>query len=154
MPMITDDEKSAISASMGMNHMRRRRGGYPVISPNGYRLEAVPESSVISVTEPLLLASADSGNAYSLDGQTARLDLPLRASLTAGWNITVKTTVPEYSRYVTVTGGEVGVGLVNFEGDVWDGIALIDSDALATITFNGASFDAVTIAGTVNGYWD
>ena len=112
------------------------------------------EDTVISVTEPLLLTNADSGKTYSLDSAIARLDIPLRATLTTGWNITVKTTVPEYARYATVTGGEVGVLLVNFEGDVWDGIALIDSDALATITFNGASFDAVAIAGTVNGYYD
>ena len=127
--------------------MRRRLIGFNIHAP-------AAETSVISVTEPLLLTDADSGNTYSLDSASACLYIPLRATLTTGWTITVKTTVPEYAKYATVTGGEVGVGLVNFEGDVWDGIALIDSDALATITFNGASFDAVTIAGTVNGYWD
>ena len=151
--MITDDEKSAISAQMGMNHMRHRRGGYPVISPNGYRLETT-ETSVISVTEPLTLTDADSGKTYSLDSVIARLDIPLRATLTTGWTIRVKTTVPEYNRYVTVTGGEVGVGLVNFEGDLLDGISMFSLDAKATITFNGMSFDAVAIAGTVKGYWD
>ena len=150
--MITDDEKSAISASMGMNHMRRRRGGYPVISPNGYRLEAVPESSVISVTEPLLLTSADSGNTYSLDSALARLDIPNRAALITGWNIAIQATVT--GRYVVVTGGEIGVGVVSFEGDPWDGIQLGSLDAQATITFDGGVFQAVAIAGTVTGYWD
>ena len=112
------------------------------------------ETEVISVTSPLALTNSDSGKTYSLDSAIARLDIPLRATLTAGWTITVKTTVPEYSRYVTVTGEEVGVGLVNFEGDPWDGIMMSSLDAKATITFNGMSFDAVAIAGTVKGYWD
>ena len=111
------------------------------------------ETEVISVTSPLALTNSDSGKTYSLDSAIARLDLPLRATLTAGWTITVKTTVPEYNRYAIVTGGEIGIGLVNFEADIWDGISL-NSDALATITFNGTSFDAVAIAGTVNGYWE
>ena len=149
--MITDDEKSAISASLGMNHMRRRRGGYPVISPNGYRLETT-ETSVISVTEHLLLTDADSGNTYSLDSAIARLDIPLRATLTSGWTITVQTTV--IGKYATVTGGEVGVGIVMLGGEGYDGISMDSLDARATITFNGESFDAVANAGTVNGYWD
>ena len=152
MPMITDDEKSAISASMGMNHMRRRRGGYPVISPNGYRLEAVPESSVISVTEPLLLTSADSGNTYSLDSALARLDLPLRATLTTGWTITVQTTV--IGKYATVTGGEVGAGIVMVGGDGYDGISMDSLDAQATIEYTGGLHEVSVLAGTVNGYWD
>ena len=151
--MITDDEKSAISASLGMNHMRRRRGGYPVISPNGYRLETT-ETSVISVTEPLLLTDADSGNTYSLDSAIARLDIPLRATLTTGWTIRVKTTVPEYNRYVTVTGEEVGIGLVMVGGDAYDGISMNSLDAQATIEFTGTLYEATTLAGTVNGYWD
>ena len=147
--MITDDEKSAISASLGMNHMRRRRGGYPVISPNGYRLETT-ESTVISVTEPLTLTDADSGNTYSLDGVTARLFIPLRTTLTTGWNISIQCTVT--STYAASV--ETGNGVVNFDGDSWDGISMDSLDAVATITFNGASFDAVAIAGTVNGYLD
>ena len=127
--------------------MRRRLIGFNIHAP-------ATETSVISVTEPLALTDADSGNTYSLDSTIARLDIPLRATLTTGWTITVKTTVPEYNRYVTVTGEEVGVGLMNFEGDPWDGIQLGSLDAVATITFNGASFDAVAIAGTVNGYLD
>ena len=127
--------------------MRRRLIGFNIHAP-------ATETSVISVTEPLRLTDADSGKTYSLDSAIARLDIPLRATLTTGWNITVKTTVPEYARYATVTGGEVGVLLVNFEGDVWDGITMFSLDAKATITFNGMSFDAVAIAGTVKGYLD
>ena len=110
------------------------------------------ETEVISVTEPLALTNADSGKTYSLDSAFARLDIPLRATLTTGWIITVKTTVPEYSRYVSSV--EVGDGVVNFEGDPWDGVSMDSLDARATITFNGVSFDAVAIAGTVSGYWD
>ena len=110
------------------------------------------EATVISVTEPLALTNADSGKTYSLDSAFARLDIPLRATLTTGWIITVKTTVPEYNRYVSSV--EVGDGVVNFEGDPWDGVSMDSLDARATITFNGVSFDAVAIAGTVSGYWD
>ena len=110
------------------------------------------ETEVISVTEPLALTNADSGKTYSLDSAFARLDIPLRATLTTGWIITVKTTVPEYNRYVSSV--EVGDGVVNFEGDPWDGVSMDSLDARATITFNGVSFDAVAIAGTVSGYWD
>ena len=147
--MITDDEKSAISASLGMNHMRRRRGGYPVISPNGYRLETT-ETSVISVTEPLLLTDADSGKTYSLDSAIARLFIPLRTTLTTGWNISIQCTVT--STYAASV--ETGDGVVNFDDDPWDGITMFSLDAKATITFNGMSFDAVAIAGTVKGYLD
>ena len=114
--------------------------------------KAKEEDTVISVTEPLLLTDADSGKTFSLDSYTARLDIPLRATLTTGWTITVKTTVPEYNRYVSSV--EVGDGVVNFEGDTWDGVSMDSLDARATITFNGVSFDAVAIAGTVSGYWD
>ena len=110
------------------------------------------EDTVISVTEPLLLTNADSGKTYSLDSAFARLDIPLRATLTAGWTITVKTTVPEYNRYVSSV--ELGDGVVNFEGDPCDGVSMDSLDSRATITFNGVSFDAVAIAGTVLGYWD
>ena len=149
MPMITDDEKSAISASLGMNHMRRRQGGYPVISPNGYRLETT-ESAVISVTEPLALTDADSGNTYSLDGIAARLDIPLRATLTTGWTITVQTTVT--GRYVTVTGAEVGLGIVWIDGDGCDGISMDSLDAQAIIRFTGTLHEVTVLAGTVNAY--
>ena len=114
--------------------------------------KAKEEDTVISVTEPLLLTDADSGKTFSLDYYTARLDIPLRATLTTGWTITVKTTVPEYNRFVSSV--EAGDGVVNFEGDPWDGVSMDSLDARATITFNGVSFDAVAIAGTVSGYWD
>ena len=149
--MITDDEKSAISASLGMNHMRRRRGGYPVISPNGYRLETT-ETSVISVTEHLLLTDADSGNTYSLDSAIARLDIPLRATLTSGWTITVQTTV--IGKYVTVTGEEVGAGIVMVGEDGCDGISMDSLDAQAIIRFTGTLHEVTVLAGTVNGYWE
>ena len=110
------------------------------------------ETEVISVTSPLALTNSDSGKTYSLDSAIARLDIPLRATLTTGWTITVKTTVPEYNRYVSSV--ETGDGVVNFDGDPWDGISMFSLDAKATITFNGMSFDAVAIAGTVKGYLD
>ena len=110
------------------------------------------EDTVISVTELLLLTDADNGKTYSLDSAIARVYIPARASLTTGWSITVKTTVPEYNRYVSSV--EVGDGVVNFEGDPWDGVSMDSLDAMATITFNGTSFDAVAIAGAVSGYWD
>ena len=114
--------------------------------------KAKEEDTVISVTEPLLLTDADSGKTFSLDSYTARLDIPLRATLTTGWTITVKTTVPEYNRYVSSV--EAGDGVVSFDGEPYDGISMDSLDAQATITFNGFSFDAVAIAGTVSGYWD
>ena len=110
------------------------------------------EMTDVSVTELLLLTDADSGKTFSLDSSIACLYISLRATLTTGWTITVKTTVPEYNRYVSSV--EVGDGVVNFEGDPWDGVSMDSLDARATITFNGVSFDAVAIAGTVSGYWD
>ena len=109
--------------------------------------------AVISVTEPLLLTNADSGKTYSLDSTIARLDIPLRASLTAGWTIRVQTTVPEYSRYVSVTGGEVGALIVMLGGDGYDGITMDSLDARATIEFTGGLHEVSVLAGTVNGYW-
>ena len=109
------------------------------------------ETTVISVTEVQILTSADSGNTYSLDDPGCRIALPLRASLTAGWTITVQCTVT--TRYVTVS-DPADVGSVSFEGDSWDGIQLDSLDAQATITFDGNAFQAVAIAGTVAGYLD
>ena len=112
------------------------------------------EDTVISVTEPLLLTNADSGKTYSLDSAIARLDIPLRASLTAGWTIRVQTTVPEYSRYVSVTGEEVGALIVMLGGDGYDGITMDSLDARATIEFTGGLHEVSVLAGTVNGYYD
>ena len=110
------------------------------------------EDTVISVTEPLLLTNADSGKTYSLDSVIARLDIPLRASLTAGWTIRVQTTV--IGRYATVTGGEVGALIVMLGEDGYDGISMDSLDAKATIEFTGFLFEANVLAGTVNGYLD
>ena len=112
------------------------------------------ETEVISVTEPLLLTNADSGKTYSLDSAFARLDIPLRASLTAGWTIRVQTTVPEYSRYVSVTGEEVGALIVMLGEDGYDGISMDSLDARATIEFTGGLHEVSVLAGTVNGYLD
>ena len=111
-----------------------------------------PAPHVISVTEPLALTDADNGNTYSLDGPIARLDLPLRASLTNGWTISVQCTVR--GRYAAVTGGEVGAGIVILGGDQYDGVSLDSIDASATITFNVSRHEVTVNAGTVNGYWD
>ena len=108
--------------------------------------------AVISVTEPLLLTNADSGKTYSLDSAFARLDIPLRASLTAGWTIRIQTTV--IGRFAAVTGGEVGVGIVMVGEDGYDGISMDSLDAQATIEYTGGLHEVSVLAGTVNGYWD
>ena len=125
--------------------MRRRLIGFNIHAP-------AAETSVISVTEPLLLTDADSGNTYSLDSVIAHLDIPLRATLTSGWTITVQTTVT--GRYVTVTGEEVGAGIVMVGGDEYDGISMDSLDAQATIEYTGGLHEVTVLAGTVNGYWD
>ena len=106
--------------------------------------------AVISVTESLHLTDADSGNTYSLDGANARIYIPLRAILTTGWNIAIQATVIGKCAVV----GPADYGAVNFGGEPCDGISMDSLDARATITFNGVSFDAVAIAGTVEGYLD
>ena len=110
------------------------------------------EDTVISVTGTLLLTNADSGKTYSLDSALARLDIPLRASLTAGWTIRIQTTV--IGRFAAVTGGEVGVGIVMVGGDGYDGISMDSLDAQATIEYTGGLHEVSVLAGTVNGYWD
>ena len=108
--------------------------------------------AVISVTEPILITSAEDGNTYSLDSVTARITLPLSSTLTTGWTITVQTTV--IGRYVIVKPAEVGIGLVMFGGDGVDGISMDSLDAKATITFNDGHLETNVLAGTVNGYLD
>ena len=108
--------------------------------------------AVISVTEPIALTNADSGKTFSLDGLTARLDIPLRATLTTGWTIRVQTTV--IGRYATVTGGEVGALIVMLGGDGYDGISMDSMDARATIEFTGGFHEVSVLAGTVNGHYD
>ena len=107
---------------------------------------------VISVTGPLALTDADSGKTYSLDSAFARLDIPLRATLTTGWTIRVQTTV--IGRYATVTGGEVGALIVMLGGDGYDGISMDSMDARATIEFTGGLHEVSVLAGTVNGHYD
>ena len=125
--------------------MRRRLIGFNIHAP-------AAETSVISVTEHLLLTDADSGNTYSLDSAIARLDIPLRATLTTGWIIRIQTTV--IGRFAAVTGGEVGVGIVMVGGDGYDGISMDSLDAQATIEYTGGLHEVSVLAGTVNGYWD
>ena len=125
--------------------MRRRLIGFNIHAP-------AAETSVISVTEPLLLTDADSGNTYSLDSATARITLPLSSTLTTGWTIRVQTTVA--GRYVVVKPAEIGLGIVMFGGDGVDGISMDSLDAQAIIEFTGTLYEATTLAGTVYGYWD
>ena len=108
--------------------------------------------AVISVTEPILITSAEDGNTYSLDSVTARITLPLSSTLTTGWTITVQTTV--IGRYIVVRPAEVGLDLVTVSGEPSDGISMDSLDAKATITFNDGLFETNVLAGTVNGYLD
>ena len=123
--------------------MRRRLIGFNIHAP-------AAETSVISVTEPILITSAEDGNTYSLDSATARITLPLSSTLTTGWTITVQTTVT--GKYVIVKPAEVGLGIVMFGGDGVDGISMDSLDAQATIEFTGTLYEATVLAGTVNGY--
>ena len=125
--------------------MRRRLIGFNIHAP-------AAETSVISVTEPILITSAEDGNTYSLDSATARITLPLSSTLTTGWTIRVKTTVA--GRYVVVKPAEIGLGIVMFGGDGVDGISMDSLDAQAIIEFTGTLYEATTLAGTVYGYWD
>ena len=108
--------------------------------------------AVISVTEPILITSAEDGNTYSLDSVTARITLPLSSTLTTGWTIRVQTTV--IGRYIVVRPAEVGLDLVTVSGEPSDGISMDSLDAKATIEFTGFFFEANVLAGTVNGYLD
>ena len=125
--------------------MRRRLIGFNIHAP-------AAETSVISVTEPILITSAEDGNTYSLDSAAARITLPLSSTLTTGWTIIVQTTVA--GRYVVVKPAEIGLGIVMFGGDGVDGISMDSLDAQATIEFTGTLYEATTLAGTVNGYLD
>ena len=108
------------------------------------------EETIISVTEPTHLEDADNGKTYSLDSAIARVFIPARVSLTTGWSITVQATVTS----TFAASMESGEGVVNFEGAPWDGVSMASLDAKVSITFNGTSFDAVAISGTVTGYLD
>ena len=125
--------------------MRRRLIGFNIHAP-------AAETSVISVTEPILITSAEDGNTYSLDSAAARITLPLSSTLTMGWTIRVQTTVA--GRYVVVKPAEIGLGIVMFGGDGVDGISMDSLDGQAIIRFTGTLYEATTLAGTVNGYLD
>ena len=125
--------------------MRRRLIGFNIHAP-------AAETSVISVTEPILITSAEDGNTYSLDSAAARITLPLSSTLTTGWTIRVKTTVA--GRYVVVKPAEIGLGIVMFGENEVDGISMDSLDAQAIIRFTGTLYEATTLAGTVNGYLD
>ncbi len=118
----------------------------------GFNIHAPQEeSAVISVTEPTILTSADTGKTYSLDGVTARVYFPLRASLTVGWTITVQCTVTMKAAFAI---WESGQGICALGGEPYDGVSLDTADAVATITYDGTYFQAVAVAGTVTGYLD
>ena len=125
--------------------MRRRLIGFNIHAP-------AAETSVISVTEPILITSAEDGNTYSLDSAAARITLPLSSTLTTGWTIIVQTTVA--GRYVVVKPAEIGLGIVMFGENEVDGISMDSLDAQAIIRFTGTLYEATTLAGTVNGYLD
>ena len=108
--------------------------------------------AVISVTEPILITSAEDGNTYSLDSVIARITLPLSSTLTTGWTIRVQTTV--IGKYIVVRPAEVGLGIVMFGGDGVDGIPMDSLDAKATIEYTEGLFEASVISGTVAGYLD
>ena len=119
----------------------------------GFNIHApAAETSVISVTEPILITSAEDGNTYSLDSAAARITLPLSSTLTTGWTIIVQTTVA--GRYVVVKPAEIGLGIVMFGENEVDGISMDSLDAQAIIRFTGTLYEATTLAGTVNGYLD
>ena len=123
--------------------MRRRLIGFNIHAP-------AAETSVISVTEPILITSAEDGNTYSLDSAAARITLPLSSTLTTGWTIIVQTTVA--GRYVVVKPAEIGLGIVMFGENEVDGISMDSLDAQATIKFTGTLYEVTVLAGTVNGY--
>ena len=117
-----------------------------------YTRTRAPTAGVISVTEPLSVTAADSGKTYSLDSATARIDLPARGDISAGWTITMQCTV--IGRYCVVQSGDVGAGALQFGGDDYDGILLDSLDATAGVTFSGTVYEITFASGTVTGYLD
>ena len=120
--------------------------------PHGFGLGKYTVSGVISVTAPLSVTAADSGKTYSLDSETARIDLPARGDISAGWTITMQCTV--IGRYCVVQSGDVGAGALQFGGDDYDGILLDSLDATAGVTFSGTIYEITFASGTVTGYLD
>ena len=117
-----------------------------------YTRTRAPTAGVISVTEPLSVTAANSGKTYSLDSATARIDLPARGDISAGWTITMQCTV--IGRYCVVQSGDVGAGALQFGGDDYDGILLDSLDATAGVTFSGTVYEITFASGTVTGYLD
>ena len=117
-----------------------------------YTMTRAPTAGVISVTAPLSVTAADSGKTYSLDSETARIDLPARGDISAGWTITMQCTV--IGRYCVVQSGDVGAGALQFGGDDYDGILLDSLDATAGVTFSGTIYEITFASGTVTGYLD
>lgn len=118
--------------------------------PHGFGLGKYTVSSAISVTAPLSVTAADSGKTYSLDSATARIDLPARGDISAGWTITMQCTVT--GRYCIVQPGDVGGGFFSYETNDYDGVSLESLDAVATVAYNGSQFVATAISGSVLGY--
>ena len=116
------------------------------------RRRTSPSSSVISVTEPLSVTAADSGKTYSLDGGVAVLILPLREDFPPIWEITVQCS--EAGFHVVVNSEDIGQGTMFYEETPYDGVTLASTDAVVTISFDGAYYQAVLVSGTVKGYMD
>ena len=117
-----------------------------------YTRTRAPTTGVISVTAPLSVTAADSGKTYSLDSATARIDLPARGDISAGWTITMQCTVT--GRYCIVQPSDVGEGFFSYESNDYDGVSLESLDSVATIAYNGSQFVATAISGSVLGYLD
>lgn len=105
---------------------------------------------VISVTGPLALTDADSGNTYSLDSETARIVLPYSGTLTTGWTINVQCTVA--NKDIRCAGGDLGLGVIMMGGEQYDGLILGSLDATVLLEFDG--YFLASISGTVTGYLD
>ena len=115
-----------------------------------YTRTIAPTAGVISVTDPLSITSADSGKTFSLDSETARIDLPARGDISAGWTITMQCTVA--GRYCIVQPGDIGGGFFSYEASDYDGVSLDSLDAVATISYNGSQFVATAISVSFLGY--
>ena len=119
-----------------------------------YTRTRAPTTGVISVTAPLSVTAADSGKTYSLDGLTARIDLPARGDISAGWTITVQCTVT--GRYCVVQPSDVGEGAYEHDLEPCDGISLDAIESMTAINYNGSIYytDPNVGSGTINAYLD
>ena len=119
-----------------------------------YTRTRAPTAGVISVTAPLSVTAADSGKTYSLDSVTARIDLPARGDISAGWTITVQCTVS--GRFCVVQAGDIGTGAYEHDLEKCDGVSLDSLDATVVINYNGSIYytDPNVGSGTIIAYWD